>query len=131
MVSLFLLQIGRAELCTMACKGCFIPWRTCLDMRSYPALAVAAVLALTLSIAAHTAPSAQQNMRQHRTRPKPTNHQVLPKDISARDLIATIHGYETELGVECSFCHARNPQTNRMDFASDANPHKSTARVMI
>jgi hypothetical protein len=39
--------------------------------------------------------------------------------------------YEGELGVECEFCHARNPETRRNDFASDANPVKDKARIMI
>jgi hypothetical protein len=42
-----------------------------------------------------------------------------------------MHQYEGDLGVECEFCHARNPETRRNDFASDANPMKDAARVMI
>jgi Photosynthetic reaction centre cytochrome C subunit len=42
-----------------------------------------------------------------------------------------MHQYEADLGVECGFCHARNPETKRNDFASDANPLKNTARIMI
>lgn len=62
---------------------------------------------------------------------KPTNLQVLPKDISTQDLLRTMHGFETGLGVHCSFCHAENPQTHRLDFALDTKPHKATARVMM
>ncbi len=39
--------------------------------------------------------------------------------------------YEGQLGVDCEFCHARNPETKRNDFPSDANPVKERARVMI
>ena len=99
-------------------------------MRSYAAHVVAAALLIAVfPLAAQN--SANSNGQRHRERPKPTNLQVLPKDISAQDLIATMHGYEHALGVECSFCHAQNPQTHRLDFASDANPHKNTARTMI
>jgi hypothetical protein len=42
-----------------------------------------------------------------------------------------MHQYESDLGVECEFCHARNPETKRNDFPSDANPVKDTARMMI
>ena len=42
-----------------------------------------------------------------------------------------MHQYEGDLGVECEFCHARNPETRRNDFPSDANPVKETARAMI
>lgn len=103
-------------------------------MRSSIAFVVAAATIFALPLAAQTAPAApgaQSNVQRQRERPRPTNLQVLPKDISAQDLIATMHGYEHALGVECSFCHAQNPQTHRLDFASDANPHKNTARTMI
>jgi hypothetical protein len=42
-----------------------------------------------------------------------------------------MRAYEGELGVECEYCHARNPETKRNDFASDANPVKDKARLMI
>jgi hypothetical protein len=42
-----------------------------------------------------------------------------------------MHQYESDLGVECEFCHARNPETKRNDFPSDANPVKEKARMMI
>ena len=42
-----------------------------------------------------------------------------------------MHQYESDLGVECEFCHARNPETKRNDFPSDANPVKGKARLMI
>lgn len=99
-------------------------------MRSYAAHVVAAALLIAVfPLAAQT--TANSNGQRHHELPKPTNLQVLPKEISAQDLIATMHEYEHALGVECSFCHAQNPQTHRLDFASDANPHKSTARTMI
>ena len=61
----------------------------------------------------------------------PTNLKVLPKDISRADLIAKMGSYNAALGVQCTFCHAQNPDTHRTDFPSDANPHKDMARVMI
>jgi hypothetical protein len=64
-------------------------------------------------------------------RPNPTNIKALPKNITGDDLIKLMHQYEGDLGVECGFCHARNPETKRNDFASDANPLKNTARIMI
>jgi len=103
-------------------------------MRSFPAFAVAAALIAVLPLAAQTAPpapGAQSNVRMHHEMPKPKNLQVLPKDISAHDLIATMRGFTKALGVECSFCHAENAQTHHLDFASDAKPEKTTARTMI
>ncbi len=64
-------------------------------------------------------------------RPNPTNIKVLPKEITGDDVIKLMRQYEGELGVECEFCHARNPETKRNDFASDANPVKEKARMMI
>ncbi|MFT4114771.1 c-type cytochrome [Silvibacterium sp.] len=63
--------------------------------------------------------------------PQPTNLKVLPKDISAPDLMNLMHNYSQALGVHCSYCHEQNPQTHHMDFASDAKPEKATARTMI
>lgn len=102
-------------------------------MRSVTALIAIAALAGTLSLGAQTdSPvAAPSNAAQHWEHPGPKNLQVLPKDISGKDLIATMRGYTAALGVECSFCHAENPQTHRLDFSSDANPHKNTARIMI
>lgn len=67
----------------------------------------------------------------HHQMPKPTNLQVLPKNISSADLMKLMHGYTQQLDVHCSFCHAEDKQTHRIDFASDANPVKKTARTMI
>jgi hypothetical protein len=39
--------------------------------------------------------------------------------------------YEGDLGVDCEFCHTRNPATRRNDFPSDSNPRKDIARAMI
>jgi hypothetical protein len=63
--------------------------------------------------------------------PKPVNLKVLPKDISREDLIKTMRGFSGALGVECKFCHATNPQTHKLDFASDAKDDKTIARTMI
>jgi hypothetical protein len=79
-------------------------------------------------------PPAAQTARPDRPRgprPNPTNIKVLPKDITGDQIIKLMHQYEGDLGVECEFCHARNPETRRNDFPSDANPVKDTARLMI
>jgi len=68
---------------------------------------------------------------QRPTMPKPTNLKVLPKNIPVPELLATMKGFTQALGVECQFCHTRDPQTNKPDFASDANPDKGIARTMI
>ncbi len=67
----------------------------------------------------------------HRPMPKPSNLQVFPKDIPPAELMNAMHAYTHDLGVECSFCHAEDPQTHRLNFASDAKDDKTIARTMI
>jgi hypothetical protein len=62
---------------------------------------------------------------------KPANLKVLPKDISAEDLDKLMHRYQNELGAPCGYCHEQNAETKNIDFASDENPIKETARFMI
>jgi hypothetical protein len=62
---------------------------------------------------------------------KPINLKVLPKDISADDVDKLMHRFERDLGVPCGYCHEENTQTKQIDFASDENPIKETARFII
>lgn len=73
----------------------------------------------------------EQHPRAHRPLPKPTNLQVLPKDTDPEQLIKIMRGFAGSLGVECNFCHAANPQTHKLDFASDAKEDKGFARTMM
>ena len=96
--------------------------------------AVCLALATTAFAQAPTPPAGTPPAGQARPRgprPAPTNLKVLPKDTTGDQINVIMHGYERDLGVECEFCHARNPETKRNDFASDANPKKDKARVMI
>jgi hypothetical protein len=56
---------------------------------------------------------------------------VLPKDISPDALDKLMHRYREQLGVPCGYCHEENRETRQIDFASDENPVKQTARFMI
>jgi len=76
------------------------------------------------------APAPGQTQRR-RPMPKPTNLQVLPKDIAVPDLLTLMRSYTAALGVECEFCHAADPQTHKTNYASDANPDKAIARIMM
>src|SRR5882762_7853666 len=99
------------------------------------ALAVVCAVSLSADIAlAQDSPAAVQTAtpRQPRgPRPNPTNIKALPKGITGDEVIKVMHQYEGDLGVECEYCHARNPETKRNDFPSDANPVKDKARLMI
>jgi len=70
------------------------------------------------------------SMPQERQPPKLVNLKVFPKNISYRVLDHNMDVWAASLGVHCNFCHVRNEQTNKMDFASDAKPEKETARYM-
>lgn len=63
--------------------------------------------------------------------PKFQNLKVLPKKITHQELGKVMDMWATSLGVHCNFCHARNEQTNKMDFPSDAKPEKTIARHMF
>ncbi len=63
--------------------------------------------------------------------PKPRNLKVLPKEISGDDIDKLMHQYEQYLGAPCGYCHEQNPETKQIDYASDENPVKETARFMI
>jgi hypothetical protein len=62
---------------------------------------------------------------------RPTNLRVLPRDISEEQLGRLMKQYRDELGVTCGYCHVESPQTQKVDYVSDENPKKETARLMI
>jgi hypothetical protein len=62
------------------------------------------------------------------------NLQVLPKDITRPQLVQTMRGFTTALGVRCAFCHTHTGQESDLstfDFKSDSLPAKRTARLMM
>ena len=58
------------------------------------------------------------------------NLKVLPKNISKEEMHKTMEEWEHALGARCSFCHVRNEDTKKMDFAADGKPEKEMAREM-
>ena len=63
---------------------------------------------------------------------KATNLKVLPKDISQDEIKKVMDGFKVALGVKCGFCHAPSADDpKKLDFASDDNSHKETARWMM
>lgn len=89
----------------------------------------AATSLLTASLA--SAQQAGTPPAQRRPIPQPTNLKVLPKDTSGQQVITIMRQFEGDLGVQCSYCHAKDPATGRLNFASDASPMKDRARVMM
>lgn len=64
---------------------------------------------------------------------EPENLEVLPEDISAEDLRATMRGFAFALGARCETCHvAEDPaDMETFDFAADDKDEKRKARVML
>ncbi len=98
-----------------------------------PALFGSALFVLTSSIPSSlaAAPEARSDAEEAAAYAQPTNLTVLPKDIPAPRLKALMKRYTEELGVQCGHCHVEDPQSHHLDYASDDNPAKQTARVMI
>jgi hypothetical protein len=62
---------------------------------------------------------------------RPTNLKVLPKGISMQDLSKLMVSLQRDLGVQCGFCHEEDPDTKRINYASDENPRKEVTRFMM
>jgi hypothetical protein len=90
-------------------------------------LSVVAALAFATSAAfAQTpAPAAHRDMGPLK------NIKVFPKEMTGEQIHEVMHAWTGELGVGCAYCHAKDAATGKTDFASDANPMKDRARVML
>jgi tetratricopeptide (TPR) repeat protein len=64
---------------------------------------------------------------------KPSNLQVLPKDMTGTKLQPVMVGFTRALGVRCTYCHKgeEGKPLSTFDFASDDNPNKNRAREML
>ena len=102
-------------------------------MRKIPATAAALFFAM-VAIGADKAPSPAPPAAVFK------NLQVLPKDIKSDQLILTMNGIATGLGVDCSHCHAPAklapgkslpPGADPLDYSLDDKATKRTARQMI
>lgn len=85
-------------------------------------LATVGLLSVVIFMAMAPAPKEEEH--------KFTNLKVLPKNITGKQLDAVMDDWAHSLNVRCGFCHARNEETKKMDFASDAKPEKDMARHM-
>src|ERR1700760_3148505 len=87
---------------------------------------MAALAVVTSAALAQTpAPAAHHDMG------PPKNIKVFPKDMTSDQIHEVMHHWTGELGVGCTYCHAKDASTGKTDFASDANPVKDRARVML
>jgi Photosynthetic reaction centre cytochrome C subunit len=90
-----------------------------------------AMLGLALTLSSLSAAGQASSGEEALSIPDPVNLKILPKGISKHDLIEVMKQYKADLGVKCSYCHAEEPMTHKLDFASDAKPRKRTTRIMM
>ena len=75
--------------------------------------------------------------RPMRNFPPPTNLQVLPKNLTGRQVRDIMETWAGSLGVKCEFCHTADPKNvgpngrPRMNYADDSKPDKQIARIMV
>ncbi len=76
-----------------------------------------------------------QSFTQKHDDDRPVNLQVLPKDISEKDLHNVMRNWSMALGVRCGYCHVNTQQPgqehHQFDWASDMKKEKQTAREML
>lgn len=74
--------------------------------------------------------------RQMRSYPPPTNLQVLPKNLTGREVREIMETWAGSLGVKCDFCHVPDPGNvgpngrPHLKFPDDSKPNKQIARLM-
>ena len=90
-----------------------------------------ALFALCIGFVGGGAATADTHGAEDTPRGKPTNLQALSRDTPATTLGRLMKRYERDLGVSCSYCHVENRDTGKLDYVSDENPRKQTARVML
>jgi tetratricopeptide (TPR) repeat protein len=85
-------------------------------------------MAVALAVCVVAAPAARAQIPETFT-----NLQVLPMDISRGELVLTMRGFASALGVRCVHCHAGKdtPNLEGVDFASDEKEPKRAARLMM
>ena len=68
--------------------------------------------------------------------PAPTNLQILPKNLTGKQVHDIMDQWEGELGAHCNTCHAPDPNRKSpngrpmLNFADDSKEDKRTARLM-
>lgn len=97
-----------------------------------PLLLLAVLLAAPAAVAQETAAPAQQPPKWSWPE-RAENLKVLPADFPPQRLRAVMTGFSRSLGVRCSHCHMgeEGKPLATYDFASDANPKKAIARLML
>ena len=98
-----------------------------VDVR-FPLRVGAAAALLALALTAVPVPVAAQGIPDDFT-----NLEVLPEDISRRELVGIMRRFSGALGVRCTYCHTVSDDLDSPDddFASDEKAPKEKARAMM
>jgi predicted Zn-dependent protease len=99
-------------------------------IRGTNGLAALGLVLLTGSIALAQAP-AGGGQRAGGPPPAPSNLQVMAKDSSREQVLATMQAFTQSLGVQCNYCHVQEGRGGRNDMAADEKPTKKAARAMM
>ena len=98
----------------------------------------ACILAAALAQQSANTPNPNSNQQPPVARPKENpipdvfaNLQVLPKDISKRELMGTMKQFAITFTVRCSYCHAVSDDLTQGSFDSDEKEPKKKARELI
>ena len=59
------------------------------------------------------------------------NLQILPQDISKDGLVSIMKHFTASLDVNCEFCHVKNIELDKIEYARDDKPQKHIAREML
>jgi len=62
--------------------------------------------------------------------PEPKNLKILVGQTGPQ-VIETMRSFRTALGVQCTYCHVAGTGGGPVDYASDDNPKKEVARMML
>jgi hypothetical protein len=92
-----------------------------MGSRKIPVTLFFILLALLFGIAATQPPKGRYK-----------NLQILPKDITERDMDSIMLSYTKALGMGCGFCHTPlKDYPDSLDYADDKNEMKANARGMM
>jgi len=76
------------------------------------------------SLASAQTPAPPAGQRAGGPPPAPTNLQVMPKDSTREQVLATMQAFTASLGVQCNYCHVQEGRGGRNDMAADEKPTK-------
>jgi hypothetical protein len=100
-------------------------------------LGVGLISAVTVVVSSQVAPKVEGSPQdatqkaENSSQESPKNLTALPKEITREEINKLMASFTRELGVPCGYCHEQDPDSKVINYSSDGNPVKATARIMI